>query len=567
MSANLAKWRRTPPLILYVGLIAILVLSLAPLIAFVRVAAAHALDAGAVAGEQGFNAAFANLMRFFASIPGSVVLKSLRFTILQSAASTALALAIGLPGAWLAARFDFRGRRILLALAAIPFCFPPILVILAFILYYGKEGMLSQLYALVGGRPHEYQGMLYSFWGIVLVHAFYNFPIAVHQVSAHWMRIPSSQAEAARTLGAGRFRAFLAGVLPQLLPSVAQAAGLIFLYCFFSFTTVLVFGGRAGTTLEVQIYQALRYQSNLPLSTVYSAIETLFAFAGIYVITRKSDARKSQMADYGRIQRRARAAGAEKLAVLAYEIFIAIFFLGPLAAIVVEAFRVPASFGGATKFGLGNFSRLLGGFQAPLIPALISTLKLSGLAALLATFFGVAASASIYSLEKSGRGVALARAIETSQWLPLAVSPAIMAYGWLFLSSNHTTSYALVAAQAAIAWPFVSRSLHAALRALNPKVREAARTLGATPLKSFVSVELRMIGPSIAASAAFAFSITAGDANVPLMLGMNEHETLPLLLYRLTSAYRFNEACAAGLVLGLMTGIVFLLKEKVIDVA
>ena len=51
------------------------------------------------------------------------------------------------------------------------------------------------------------------------------------------------------------------------------------------------------------------------------------------------------------------------------------------------------------------------------------------------------------------------------------------------------------------------------------------------------------------------------------MLGMSEIETLPLILYRLTAAYRFNEACAAGLVLGLMTGIVFMLKEKVIDVA
>ncbi len=567
MSAGHAKRWGALQIIFYVGLLSILLVSLAPLVTFVSASMGSGRTTGAVSDGRGINTVFENLRGFFAGIPGSVVLKSLRFTILQSAASTALALAIGLPGAWLSARFDFRGRRVLLALAAIPFCFPPILVILAFILYYGKEGMLSQIYMLLGGRPHEYHGLLYSFWGIVMVHAFYNFPIAVHQVSAHWMRIPTSHAEAARTLGAGKFRAFFVGVFPQLLPSVAQAAGLIFLYCFFSFTTVLVFGGRAGATLEVQIYQALRYQSDLPLSMVYAGIETLFALAGIYILTRQKDEKDIQITDYGRIRRRDRTRGAGKLAVLAYEVFIGIFFLGPLVAIVVEAFRVPASFSGARVFGLGNFSRLLGGFQAPLIPALLSTIKLSGFAALLATFCGVVASSSIYFLRRSGRGNWLTRAIEMSQWLPLAVSPAIMAYGWLFLSSNHTTAYALVAAQAAIAWPFVSRSLHAALRALNPKAREAARTLGASPLRSFVSVELRTIAPSIAAASAFAFSITAGDANVPLMLGMSEHETLPLLLYRLTAAYRFNEACAAGLVLGLITGVVFFLKEKVIDVA
>ena len=567
MSANLMKKSRASAIVLYVGLCAILFLSLAPLVAFLKVSLARALTAGMTHAVSDPNSAIDNQWQVFAAIPVAIVLKSLRFTLLQSAASTMLALAIGLPGAWLAARFDFRGRRVLLALAAIPFCFPPILVILAFILYYGKEGMLSQVYALVGGRSHEYRGLLYSFWGIVMVHAFYNFPIAVHQVSAHWMRIPTSQSEAARTLGAGKIRAFRVGVLPELLPSVTQAAGLIFLYCFFSFTTVLVFGGRAGTTLEVRIYQALRYQSNLPLSTVYAAVETLFALASIYVLTRHGRKGIAHASDYGRIQGRAKASGASKLIVLAYEVFIVIFFLGPLAAIVVEAFRVPSSFGGATVFGLGNFSRLLRGFQAPLPQAMLATIKLSGSAALLATFFGAAASASIYFLRKSGQNSAFTRAIEMSQWLPLAVSPAILAYGWLFLSSNHMESYALVAAQAAIAWPFVSRSLHAALQALNPNAREAARTLGASPLRSFVSVELKTIAPSIAAAAAFAFSITAGDANVPLMLGISDHETLPLLLYRLTAAYRFNEACAAGLALGLMTGIVFFLKEKVIDVA
>lgn len=565
MEMNHFKKRRAPLLFLCAGLCAVLCLSLIPFVAFFRVASANFFTSGGRPATA--DALISEITHFFATLPIPIILKSLKFTLLQSAASTVLALAIGLPGAWLAARFNFSGRRILLALAAIPFCFPPILVILAFILYYGKEGLLSQVLALFVGPKREYQGLLYSFWGIVMVHAFYNFPIAVHQISAHWMRIPGSQTEASRTLGAGRFRAFMAGVFPQLLPSIIQAAGLIFLYCFFSFTTVLVFGGRAGTTLEVQIFQALRYQSNLPLSAVYSVIETLFALAGIFVITRHWGKENEHGSGFGSTRQREKPKGAIKLAILAYEIFIAAFFLGPLFAIVVEAFRVPSSFGGTTVFGLGNFSRLLGGFQAPLASAIAATVRLSGSAALLATFLGLVASGSMHFLRKAGTRGGLIRAIEMLQWLPMAVSPAILAYGWLFLSPSRATSYALIIAQAAIAWPFVSRAVQASLSALNPKLCEAARTLGASPLRSFISIELRTIAPSIAAAAAFAFSITAGDANVPLMLGMSEVETLPLLLYRLTAAYRFNEACAAGLVLGLMTGVVFFLKEKVIDVA
>ncbi|MFA6365795.1 MAG: hypothetical protein WCX13_01225, partial [Candidatus Hydrogenedentales bacterium] len=67
-------------------------------------------------------------------------LAALRFSLTQAFLSTLLALIIGFPGAYFIAKYDFRGRRFFLALAAIPFCLPSILVILSFILYYGKNG-------------------------------------------------------------------------------------------------------------------------------------------------------------------------------------------------------------------------------------------------------------------------------------------------------------------------------------------------------------------------------------------------------------------------------------------
>ena len=552
---------RRASVFLYIAFSLIFMFSIAPLAAFIKIAVEN------MGGRQQIPVASTAFSDFLRSIPLSTILRSLKFTLLQSFASTVLAIAIGLPGAWLVARFRFKGRKALLTLAAVPFCFPPILVILAFVLYYGREGMLASLLSFIFGPNREYHGFLYSFWGLVMVHAFYNFPIAVHQISALWLRVPDSGQEAARTLGAGPLKAFHTGSLPWLLPGIAQAAGLIFLYCFFSFTTVLVFGGRAGTTLEVEIYQALRYQSNYSLALVFSIIETCFAFFGILVLTRLHGHNKKSMRDFGKARELSIPKGKYKLFILVYEIIILFFFIGPLLSIVIEAFKVPSSMGGTTRFGLDNFERLLYGFQAPLLGAILSTLKLSGLAALLATITGLVASLTLFSVEKRGGNAFFSGAIEMLQWLPMAVSSAIFAYGWLFLSPDQVAGVALVGAQAVAAWPFVSRSIHASLRAIDPRIREAAKTLGASPFKAFLSVELRTILPSVAAAAAFAFSITAGDVNVPLMLGMGEVETLPLLLYRLTSAYRFNEACAAGLVLGLLTGFVFFLKEKVIDVA
>lgn len=546
---------RRMSLFLYMALCLIIVFSLSPLVAFLNVALGYVRTTGA---------AFSS---FLAQVPVSTILRSLQFTVVQSLVSTALAVAIGLPGAWLAAKFRFVGRKALLALAAVPFCFPPILVILAFILYYGREGLLSSIISLFFGTQRQYHGFLYSFWGLIMVHAFYNFPIAVHQISALWIRIPETQKEAAKTLGAGSLRAFRTGTLPWLVPGIAQASGLIFLYCFFSFTTVMVFGGRSGATIEVEIYHALRYQSNYALALILSIVETLCALCGILILTRARGRTQRVQRDFGRTSELRSPKGTQRLFIVMYGVFIVVFFVGPLLSIVIEAFRIPSPVGRATKFGLENFERLVKGFQAPLVGAILSTVRLSGLAAALATIGGIIASLALFFAERKNSHSILPKLIEVFQWLPMAVSSAIFAYGWLFLSSDRVVSIALVAAQAVVAWPFVSRALYASLRAIDPQVREAAKTLGASPLRAFMTIELRAILPSIAAAAAFAFSITAGDVNVPLMLGMGEVETLPLLLYRLTAAYRFNEACAAGLVLGLMTGLVFLLKEKVIDVA
>ena len=119
----------------------------------------------------------------------------------------------------------------------------------------------------------------------------------------------------------------------------------------------------------------------------------------------------------------------------------------------------------------------------------------------------------------------------------------------------------IVLGQAAIAWPFVARSLFPSFSALEKNRHEAALTLGATKLQAIAKVDLNILIPSIASAAAFAVSITVGDANIPIVVGGGRYETLPLLVYRLTSAYRFSEACAAGLVLACFTSIAFFFKE------
>jgi len=163
--------------------------SIAPLVAF---------SFSAFAG-MGKAAASKTLPLLLALVSPST-LSALRFSLVQAALSTVLALLVGFPGAFFVARYDFRGRRFFMALAAVPFCLPAILVILSFILYYGKNGYFSLLLARVGFVPRG-EGLLYSIWGLVFVHAFYNFPIVIQNVGSVWAKMSRSREEAARTLG------------------------------------------------------------------------------------------------------------------------------------------------------------------------------------------------------------------------------------------------------------------------------------------------------------------------------------------------------------------------------
>jgi thiamine transport system permease protein len=534
--------------------------TISPLIAF----AGAAIQAASTADGGTFS-----VKNFLLPLFSSSTMSALRFSLVQASLSALLALVVGFPGAFFVAKYNFLGRRFFLALSAIPFCLPPILVILSFILYYGKSGWFTLSLSRLG-MHWEGGSFLYTLWGLVFVHAFYNFPIIVQNVGSVWSKLPRSREEAARTLGAGRFTAFATGTLPHLLPSIIQSVSLGFLFCFFSFTIVLVFGGMAGTTLEVGIYRAIRFTNDKPKALVLAFVQTLVALIVVGSFAYFDNKSRAIAKGFGSSPSRKNPGQWSGCAIVVYQILIVVFFLGPLFALAAEAFTVRSSLAGETRFGLDNFTRLMLG-ENPLLPwAAVNSIALSGSAALLATLLGLAIAASSHY----GNNIEPGKSPRTSgtswrSWitvLPLALSPAVITAGWSALLDTGS-EILIIIGQTAIAWPFVARSLDAAFSAIDRSKHEVARTLGSSPLRAFVLVDAAIISPSVASAAAFSFSITMGDVNIPLVLGGGKYETLPLLLYRLTSSYRFNEACAVGIVLALFTSVAFFLKERTNEVS
>jgi thiamine transport system permease protein len=478
-------------------------------------------------------------------------LKSLGFTLSQALASTAAALAIGLPGAALVARYRFPGRRALKALSVFPFSMPSVLVVLAFVLYYGNSGILNRVLMRVFGLSEPPIGFLYSFWGIVLVHGFYEFPLVLQIVGEAWAGLPRDTERAARLLGAGRLRAFATGTLPSLLPALAHCAGIVFLLCFFSFAVVMIFGGLAGSTLEVEVYRRARFEADPSGAAAIALAETLIALAVVAALGI-ADRRSAVLRSAGSPPALARPKGAAALALAAYAAFIALFFIGPMAALVVQAFSVQAGPLGPSAFGLGNFARILSGPASPFASALADTVSTAVPAALIALVIG-----SLGALALRGGGP-FAKALAA---LPLAVSGIVASLGWSLIFPRGG-NVLVPLAQSLGSLPYVLKTVASSLSSMERSPVEAARTLGAGRLRAAVGIELRGAAPAAGAAFAFALAAAAGDVNAPLVLGRGGYEPLPVLLYRLIGAYRLREACAVGALLGLLSSLAFFLNER-----
>ncbi|MDR2747765.1 MAG: ABC transporter permease subunit, partial [Treponema sp.] len=208
------------------------------------------------------------------------------FTVKQAALSTLAALALGLPGAWLLGTVLADGvspvKRffavLIRALTGIPFAMPPILVVLAFVLFFGNNGWVNRIATAFTGASEGPLRILYKPSAVILAHGFYNFPLVIRLFGDGIAQARRAYAPAAASLGASPFITALTVILPVCFPSFMAACLLAFLYSFTSFAVVLVLGGGPGaTTLPVEIYRYARITLDFQSAGVLALTETLIA--------------------------------------------------------------------------------------------------------------------------------------------------------------------------------------------------------------------------------------------------------------------------------------------------
>ncbi|GAA0650141.1 ABC transporter permease [Salarchaeum japonicum] len=500
---------------------------------------------------------------------GNVEFGLFGFTAYQAVLSTVLSVLLGVPGAWVLARFEFPGRSTLKSLTILPFVLPSIMVVAGFVATFGTFGTVNDVLAWLGFGRVE---MLYTLELVVLAHAFYNAPLVTRMVGTAWENVNANAVETARSLGAGRVRSFTDVVLPQLVPALAASALLTFVFTFMTFPIVLGLGGLRLATVEVWLYASVN-QLDYETAAALGTLETAFSLFFMYVYLRYEARRASS--GTGKPLPRARLFSADTLrdwlsraGIAAYGLVIVVVFVLPLASMVL------ASVGGLDDPTL-EWWRLLverqGGSRTEPSVAVWNSL-LFGLGAL-----AVALPMGVVVAAFSTRGGRLRKLGDTVLMAPIAVSGVVVGFGLLqgLVFGVDIGSYrvsvvgpaVVVMAHAVAGYPFVVRNVAPMLADLDDRLVEAARSLGADRARALWDVELPLVWPGVVAGAAFAFAISIGEFDSTVILAGENTYTMPVALKRFlvdrTAGPSIGPAAAMGTVLLVVTAVSFVVIDYV----
>lgn len=469
------------------------------------------------------------------------------FTLWQAIASTLLTVVLALPGAYILGRYNFRGKSLVKAAVTVPFIMPTVVVGGAFLTVLGPSGPLGI-------------DLRRTVWAILIAHVFFNYAVVVRTVGAAWERLDPTLDAAAASLGADRLRTFRHITLPLILPAIASAASIVFLFSFTSFGVVLILGDLVHSTIEVEIWRQATNLLNLPAAAALAVVQ-LVGVAAVLWFYARYQARRAVQSHVASVRAAVRPTRRQRGIIAVNLAGMALLLGTPLAAVIV---RSVSTDGG---WGLANYAALRQPTNALFVPAaeaIGNSIRIAAVASAVAITIGMLAAWAI-NRARSRTG----RTLDVLIMLPLGTSAVTLGFGFLVALDSpidlRTSFWLLPIAHALIAIPFVVRTSLPVLRSIEPRLREAAAVLGAGPRRVWTEIDLPIVRRALLVGGAFAFAVSMGEFGATSFIARPDVPTLPIAIFRLLNrpgSATFGQAMALSTVLMLVTAAGILLVER-----
>lgn len=493
-------------------------------------------------------------------------LAGLRNSLAIAACTTLLCLVMTLPLAMLAVRCEFYGKALLSSLVLVPLILPPFVGAIGLRAILGRFGALNAMLAHLHLIGAEQPGINFlggggggRFWGVVVMEALHLYPILYLNVTAALANLDPALDEAARGLGAGRWRRFWRITFPLILPGVFAGATIVFIWSFTELGTPLMFD--YYTVTPVQIFWGVQEAAANPRPYALVVVMLVMAIA-LYLLGKLTfGGRGYEMQSKASI-----ASGTRRLtglagigAAAAFGGLTAVAIL-PHLGVIIASFSADGAWYRSilpTRWTAAHYAEAL---SHPLAMGSIRNSLLYASAAMaLCVAMGVAISYLTVRVKIRGGWL-----LDSLAMLPLAVPGMVMAFGyvamslswpfggvmpaWLASALGHVLPLALVRqitpaplqgwfnivgqtpnpvllliiAYGIRRLPYVVRAASAGLEQTSGQLEEAALNLGASTATAIRRIVLPLIAANLIAGAILAFSFAMLEVSDSLILAQRE---------------------------------------------
>jgi len=213
-----------------------------------------------------------------AQLSAPSVAAALRLSIVCSIAAAAVCALFGIPLAWLYARVAFPGKSLLRAITTVPVVLPPVVAGIALLVAFGRRGVFGEALDAVGVR------LPFTTAGVVIAETFVAMPFLVLTVEAALRSMDRRYEDAARTLGAGRWRVFRTVTLPLIGPAIVAGIVLAWARALGEFGATITFAGNfPGTTQTMPLASYFALETSLDTAVLLGL--TLLAVSMTVLVT------------------------------------------------------------------------------------------------------------------------------------------------------------------------------------------------------------------------------------------------------------------------------------------
>jgi len=460
----------------------------------------------------------AQLFRLPSLVLSSIILGRLKNAITWSfiigLTVSGLDVIAGIPLAWLIVRGHGRWTTILDSLADIPFVVPTVALGFSILEFWSGPGGVSQFFGTTGLVK---QGVLL----IMLLHFAFSFPVIVRVMVGEFLNYRETYEVAARTLGASPFTAVRTVTMPILRPGIL-AAFLLALARSLSETgaTIVVAGTFENGTVFISNVRAAGLTSAVVVASLILIVSSLVVFGLIKIVApriRIAPLRVWPRAERG-LSKREVVDARNGLSLIVFLFFV----LMPCLFIALPAIQAVVS--GTAAEALAD----VGPWKA-----FWSSMALSYGIAMLATIVNILAGLPIAILIARNRfGLRMGKIVDSLVDLPIIVPSLALGVSLSFFWTNFGALpefWVIVLAHTTITYSYFVRTMAASIQGISTELEDAAKTLGARPLRVFRKITLPLTKYSLLSGAILVFTRSVDETGATSAVAVTL-KTAPILL-------------------------------------